>query len=148
MPDGERRGGVRAFAQIGAGITILDTEDTPSLLQRAPSVLSSSWAMGLASGTDDGGQFRLTLSQPVQIDSARFDYRLPAARTLDGAVQFANHEIDFGAASREIDLGLCYRRGTAKDVLELVLFAEARTGVAAFDKGREQRLGLRLTARL
>ena len=61
--------GVELFGQLGAGVTSLETDDRPGLLQHAGSVLSSSASLGVSQAVADG-RLGLTVSRPVQMDRA------------------------------------------------------------------------------
>ena len=98
--------------------------------------------------TGASGEVCFGISQPVQLESAKFTYRVPVARTLDGGVTYAIHVVDLGAGERELDYGLSYRLGQSQDMLEIVAFTGWRTRVASIAKGTEQRLGFRLKLRL
>jgi len=138
----------RPEIQIGGGVTLLDLDDTPSLLETAGPVLSTSWTLGIAAYGDDANRLHFSLSQPVHIESAPVTYRLPTARTLAGEVRHTRVDGNLRGASREIDLGVSYRRGGNDDAVEFVAFAEARTGVEAFSGDVERRAGMRLIVRL
>jgi len=138
----------RPEIQIGGGVTLLDLDDTPSLLETAGPVLSTSWTLGIAAYGDDANRLHFSLSQPVHIESAPVTYRLPTSRTLAGEVRHTRVDGNLRGASREIDLGVSYRRGGNDDAVEFVAFAEARTGVEAFSGDVERRAGMRLIVRL
>lgn len=84
----------------------------------------------------------------MQLESAKFTYRVPVARTLDGGVTYANHVVDLGAGERELDYWWSHRFGQPQDMLEMVAFSEWRTRVASIAKGTEQRLVFRFKLRL
>ena len=138
----------RPEIQIGGGVTLLDLDTAPSLLQTAGPVLSTSWMLGLAAYGDDARRLQFSLSQPVHIESAPVTYRVPMARTVAGEVRHTRYDGNLRGASREIDLGVSYRHGGANDAVEFVAFAEARTGVEAFSGDVERRVGMRLAVRL
>lgn len=140
--------GLHPTAQFGAGVTIIDLGNEPSLLEKVDPVISSSWAIGIRTGVAHGGEVRFGISQPVHIDSAKFTYRIPAGRTLEGGVTYANHVVDLGATERELDYGLSYRLGDSQDMLEMVAYSELRTQVAGLKMGTEQRFGFRFKLRL
>ena len=117
-------------------------------MEKADPVISSSWAVGVRIDTAHAGEVRFGISQPVQLESAKFTYRVPVARTLDGGVTYANHVVDLGAGERELDYGLSYRLGQPQDMLGMVAFSEWRTRVASIAKGTEQRLGFHSKLRL
>ena len=117
-------------------------------METADPVISSSWAVGVRIDTAHAGEVRFGISQPVQLESAKFTYRVPVARTLDGGVTHANYVVDLGAGERELDYGLSYRLGQPQDMLGMVAFSEWRTRVASIAKRTEQRLGFRFKLRL
>ena len=84
----------------------------------------------------------VTVSQPVTIESARMDYNVPVARTLDGAVQTELRTVDFKNADREIDFGTHYSFNVGPATVDT--FAEVRTGVTALKNAIEGRVGLNL----
>ena len=117
-------------------------------MEKANPVISSSWAVGVRIDTAHAGEVRFGISQPVQLESAKFTYRVLVARTLDGGVTYANFVVDLGAGEWELDYGLSYRLGQPQDMLGMVAFSEWRTRVASIAKGTEQRLGFRFKLRL
>jgi hypothetical protein len=98
--------------------------NAPSLLEKADLVISSSWVVGVRIDTAHAGKVRFGISQPVQLESAKFTYRAAVARALDGGVTFANHDVDLGAGERELDYGLSYSLGQPQDIFEMVAFSE------------------------
>ena len=103
---GSADGATGLFVQLGGGVTAL-------VLARPP-VADAGWHgdLSTASPRDGyaGGLLGLTLSRPVQIDSAVMRYRLPVARQLDGHVVHETRDIDLRPDHRETDLGLFFRR--------------------------------------
>jgi len=106
---GSADGATGLFVQLGGGVTALETGQTPSLLTQAGTVTSSTASLGVTHKAA-GGLLGLTLSRPVQIDSAVMRYRLPVARQLDGHVVHETRDIDLRPDHRETDLGLFFRR--------------------------------------
>ena len=105
-------------------------------MEKANPVISSSWAVGVRIDTAHAGEVRFGISQPVQLESAKFTYRVPVARTLDGGVTYANYVVDLGAGERELDYGLSYRLGQPQDMLGMVAFSEWQHGLPALQKGQ------------
>jgi hypothetical protein len=64
--------GLHLTAQFGAGFTILDIGIAPSLLEKVDPVILSSWAIGVRIDTSHAGEVRFGISQPVQLESAKF----------------------------------------------------------------------------
>lgn len=118
-------GSVEIFGQLGTGATSLETDDTPSLMQHAGTVLSSTASLGISSAVA-GGRLGLTLSRPVQMDRARMRYRLPVTRHAAGTVGYEIRDVDFRPARRETDLGLFFRRAGWNNSLSTESFVELR----------------------
>jgi len=97
------------FAQLGGGMTRLDTAKGTSLMTAAGTVTSSTASLGLTRPAA-GGLLGISLSHPVQIESAEMRYRLPVARRRDGSVLHEERQVDLRPAERETDLGLFFRR--------------------------------------
>ena len=116
---------IELFGQLGAGVTRLETDDRPGLLQHAGSVLSSSASLGVSRAVADG-RLGLTVSRPVQMDRAEMRYRLPVSRSLAGAVAFETREVDVRPARRETDLGIFFRRDAWRGSLATESFIEWR----------------------
>ena len=118
-------GGTEIFGQLGAGVTRLEIDNRPSLMQGAGTVLSSTASIGVSS-LMAGGRFGLALTRPVQLDRAEMRYRLPVSRGADGDVSYESREVDFSPARREMDVGLFFRRGWFGGVLSSESFVEWR----------------------
>jgi len=117
--------GVELFGQIGAGVTRLQTDGKPGLLQQAGTVVSGTASLGISRAAA-GGRLGLALSRPVQMESAGMTYSLPVSRSLDGSVTHETRKVDFRPAYRETDLGLFFRRGGWKGSLATESFVEWR----------------------
>ena len=113
------------FAQLGGGVTWLETGESPSLLTKAGTVTSSTASLGLTRPAM-GGLLGASLSRPVQIDAAPMRYRLPVARRIDGAVLYENRDADLRPDRRETDLGLFFRRAGLGGRLHAESFVEWR----------------------
>ena len=126
------------YAQAGLGITSVEFDKSNSMLASADRVISST----ATAGYNINDNWGFAVSQPVTIESAKMDYNVPVARTLDGNVVTEMRTVDFKSSSREIDLGTYYNfnLGPAK----VNTFAEVRTGVAALKNAIEGRMGLNL----
>ena len=117
--------GIELFGQLGAGMTRLETDDRPSLMQGAGTVFSSTASIGVSS-LMAGGRFGLAVSRPVQLDRAEMQYSLPVARGAGGDVSYESREVDFSPARRETDVGLFFRRGWLGGALSSESFVEWR----------------------
>jgi len=126
------------YAQAGLGITNVEFDKTNSMLSSAERVISSTATVGY-NISDNWG---IAVSQPVTIESAKMNYNVPVARTLDGAVVTELRTVDFRNADREIDLGTYYTFDVGPAKIDT--FAEVRTGVAALKNAIEGRVGLNL----
>ena len=111
-------------------------------------MISSSWVIGIRTGVALGGEVRFVISQPAHIDAAKFTYRIPAGRTLEGGVTYISHVVDLGATERELVYVLSYRLVDSQDMLEMVAYSELRTQVAGLQTGTDQRFGFRFKLRL
>ena len=113
------------FAQLGGGVTWLETGESPSLLTKAGTVTSSTASLGMTRPAM-GGLLGASLSRPVQIDAAPMRYRLPVARRIDGAVLYEIRDADLRPDRRETDLGLFFRRAGLGGRLHAESFVEWR----------------------
>ena len=102
-----RNGGF--YAQAGVGFTSVDMDTTNSMLVNAGTVVSSTATLGYEIAPAQGHKLGFAVSQPVTVESAKFDYRVPTGRTMDGAVKTELRTVDFRSAEREIDLGTYYK---------------------------------------
>ena len=102
-----RNGGF--YAQAGVGFTNVDMDTTNSMLVNAGTVVSSTATLGYEIAPAQGHKLGFAVSQPVTVESAKFDYRVPTGRTMDGAVKTELRTVDFRSAEREIDLGTYYK---------------------------------------
>ena len=102
-----RNGGF--YAQAGLGFTSVDMDTTNSMLVNAGTVVSSTATLGYEIAPAQGHKLGFAVSQPVTVESAKFDYRVPTGRTQDGAVKTELRTVDFRSAEREIDLGTYYK---------------------------------------
>ena len=140
-------GGAQLFGQIGAGVTSLDTDDGPSLMQDARTVVSSTASIGVSSSLA-GGRLGLAVSRPLQTDRAEMRYRVPVSRGTGGSVSYETRKVDFSPARRETDVGMFYRRGwldgavAAESFVEWWHEAPHASGEALVETGLRLRLSL------
>jgi len=116
---------ISLFAQLGGGVTKLETGESPSLLAQAGIVTSSTASIGITRAAA-GGLFGVSLSRPVQIDTAPMRYRLPVARRPDGSVLHEDRHADLRPDRRETDFGLFFRRTGLGGKLHAESFVEWR----------------------
>ena len=135
--------GIELFGQLGAGMTRLETDDRPSLMQGAGTVLSSTASIGVSS-LMAGGRFGLAVTRPVQLDRAEMQYSLPVARGAGGDVSYESREVDFSPARRETDVGLFFRRGWFGGALSSESFVEWRRDAPHMGKELLVEAGVRL----
>ncbi len=124
------------YAQAGLGITSVEFDKSNSMLASADRVISST----ATAGYNINDNWGVAVSQPVTIESAKMDYNVPVARTLDGNVVTEMRTVDFKSSSREIDLGTYYNFNVMG--ADVSTFAEVRTGVAALKDAIETRVGI------
>jgi hypothetical protein len=132
------------YAQAGLGITDVDFDTTNSMMASADRVISSTWTAGYEFQPKQDHTWGFAVSQPVTVESAKFDYRVPTARTLDGGVVTEMQTVDFRNTSREIDLGTYYNFNLAKQTgldADVKLFAEMRNTIGSIKKEVEKRAG-------
>ena len=132
------------YGQVGLGITDVDFDTTNSMMASADRVISSTWTMGYEFAPQVDHTWGFAVSQPVTVESAKFDYRVPTARTLDGSVVTEMQTVDFRNTSREIDLGTYYNFNLAKQTgldADVKLFAEMRNTIGSIKKEVEKRAG-------
>jgi hypothetical protein len=133
-----RNGGF--YAQAGVGVTRANFDKSGSMLAGADSIVSSTATMGYEFAPKENTTWGFAVSQPVTVESAKMQYRVPTARTLDGRVVHEMRTVDFKSSERELDLGTYYNFDIAG--AQVNTFAELRTNVAALQKELEKRVGL------
>ena len=101
-----RNGGF--YAQAGLGVTNVNMDKTNSMLVDAGTVLSSTATVGYEVVPTDGHTLGFAVSQPVTVERAEMQYKIPTGRTLDGRVEHELRTVDFRNTEREIDLGTYY----------------------------------------
>ena len=102
-----RNGGF--YAQAGVGYTNVNFDMNNSMMVNAENVVSTTATAGYEFAPAQGHTLGFAVSQPVTVESARFTYKLPTSRTLDGNVNTELQTVDFRNADREIDLGTYYK---------------------------------------
>ena len=154
-----RNGGL--YAQAGLGFTNVNYDTTNSMLQSADNVISSTATVGYEFAPRTGHTLGFAVSQPVTIESAKMNYRVPTSRTLDGEVVHEMRTVDFKSDKREIDVGTYYNFDITKTGIKEVdqvtnmlgiqgdvsAFAEIRNNVSAIKDGIEKRGGVNLNLR-
>jgi subtilisin family serine protease len=133
-----RNGGF--YAQAGVGVTRANFDKSGSMLAGADSIVSSTATVGYEFAPKENTTWGFAVSQPVTVESAKMQYRVPTARTLDGRVVHEMRTVDFKSSERELDLGTYYNFDIAG--AQVNTFAELRTNVAALQKELEKRVGL------
>lgn len=117
--------------QLGGHLTLGQTAASypGGLIQEQSSLLSSGFDLGLArSGLvfGDGSrqdQLRLSLSQPLRLESGYAIVRRPTARRRDGAIDIESQTVSLVPQSRQIDLSLGYGLFDAQQSAGLDLLA-------------------------
>ena len=97
------------YAQAGVGYTNVNFDMNNSMMVSAENVVSTTATAGYEFAPTEGHTMGFAVSQPVTVESARFTYKLPTSRTLDGNVNTQLQTVDFRNADREIDLGTYYK---------------------------------------
>jgi len=128
------------YAQAGVGVTNASFNKTGSMLVSADNIISSTATVGYEFAPKENTTWGFAVSQPVTVESAKMQYRVPTARTLDGRVVHEMRTVDFKSSEREVDLGTYYNFNMMG--ANVNTFAEVRTGVAALQKELEKRVGL------
>lgn len=100
-------GGATVFAGIEGGVTGAAAGGYFAALEP---MAFSSFQMGVSSRDlmAAGDQLTFAVSQPMRLDSGAAVVRLPAGRTLAGAITTADHRVDLAPEGRQIDFGLNY----------------------------------------
>lgn len=97
------------YAQAGVGYTDVNFDMTNSMMVNAENVISTTATAGYEFAPTEGHTLGFAVSQPVTVESAKFTYRVPTSRTLDGNVNTELQTVDFRNSDREIDLGTYYK---------------------------------------
>ncbi len=97
------------YAQAGVGYTNVNFDMSNSMMVSAENVVSTTATAGYEFAPAEGHVLGFAVSQPVTVESAKFTYKLPTSRTLDGNVNTELQTVDFRNADREIDLGTYYK---------------------------------------
>ena len=97
------------YAQAGLGYTSVNFDMNNSMMVSAENVVSTTATAGYEFAPKEGHTMGFAVSQPVTVESAKFTYKVPTSRTLDGNVNTELQTVDFRNADREIDLGTYYK---------------------------------------
>lgn len=113
---------INVFGQFGLGYTKNKYGDSWSMLKDASGVVSSTWLVGA-----EKNGFGASVSQPINIESAKMTYSVPTSRTLDGNVITTDSTIDLKTDERNLDFTAYYKYN--KDNVDFKVFVETRTGL-------------------
>ena len=113
---------VNVFGQFGLGYTKNKYGDGWSMLKDASGVLSSTWLVGA-----EKNGFGASVSQPINIESAKMTYSVPTSRTLDGNVISTDSTVNLKSDERNLDFTAYYKYN--KDNVDFKVFVETRTGL-------------------
>jgi len=144
------------YAQAGLGYTSVNFDKSNSMLVDAENVISSTATVGYELAPTDGHTLGFAVSQPVTVESAKFTYRVPTGRTLDGNVNTELRTVDFRNSNREIDFGTYYNFDITKTGIRQVddfatklglqgkvgAFVELRDTITGVKKEIEKRAGI------
>jgi subtilisin family serine protease len=108
------------YAQAGIGYTSVNFDMNNSMMVDAENVISTTATAGYEFAPAEGHTLGFAVSQPVTVESAKFTYRVPTSRTLDGNVITELQTVDFRNSDREIDLGTYYKFDITKTGIKQV----------------------------
>jgi hypothetical protein len=91
-----------------------------SMMVDAENVISTTATAGYEFAPTEGHTLGFAVIQPVTVESAKFTYRVPTSRTLDGNVITELQTVDFRNSDREIDLGTYYKFDITKTGIKQV----------------------------
>lgn len=127
------------FAQAGVGITNVNFDKKDSMMTNASAITSSTWTLGYELEPAKKHKWGFTVSQPVTIEHAKFNYRVPDSRTNEGKVNYKNSSLDMSSQKREIDFGTYYSFNTNSSLgipVNVRMFGEVRTKAGQQQEGR------------
>jgi len=117
------------YAQAGVGYTNVNFDMNNSMMVSAENVISTTATAGYEFAPTEGHTLGFAVSQPVTVESARFTYKVPTSRTLDGSVNTELQTVDFRNANREVDLGTYYRFDITKTGIKQVDSVTSMLGI-------------------
>ncbi len=105
------------LGKINLGYTMVNETDN-SLVQNISSIQSQSFALGSSYRFDREDNLKsnvsFMISQPIAINSGKFNLSLPTARDNDGNIYYQNHEINLDD-ERETNFQLAYNHQVNED---------------------------------
>ena len=131
-----------AFGNAQMGYTDVEASKEFSLVTGYSGLVSSSWGLGAGYKTKNGFTITANLSQPLSVMSGRMNYKVPTARTTDGAVQFNEGSADASTTNIEHDLGFSVSYNI--DNVSFAGYAEHRNNVAGVAGNTETNTGVKV----
>ena len=118
---GAEAGGWRLEA--GAELGVAGSEASRGLVREVSTVSTSAFSLSGQRTFDDGGRLRLSLSQPLRVESGRLRLDVPIGRTRRGEVVREAVDAPLSPSGRQLDLAADWRRPAGPEDGELRLGA-------------------------
>ena len=119
-------GGWRIGATAELGIVAPETRG--GLITRVSPLATSAFALHAARGLGSTGALRLSVAQPLRVESGRASLTVPGGRTKAGVVMYGAVPADLAPSGRQLDIAGEWRRPLAKGELRLGTVLSLRPG--------------------
>ena len=127
--------GVDALSDLGAWRVGADAElgfvapaARGGLVTGVSRLATSAFALHATRALPGSGTLRLSVSQPLRVESGRASLTVPAGRTRQGAVLYSAVRADLAPSGRQVDVAGQWRRPLAEGELRLGTVLSLRTG--------------------
>ena len=98
--------GVEAGAELG----VAGSDASGGIVREVSALATSAFSLSAERAFEDGGRLRLSLSQPLRVESGRLRLAVPTGRTKRGEVVRGVVDAPLTPSGRQIDLGADWRR--------------------------------------
>lgn len=98
--------GVEAGAELG----MAGSDASGGIVREVSALATSAFSLSAERAFEDGGRLRLSLSQPLRVESGRLRLAVPTGRTKRGEVVRGIVDAPLTPSGRQIDLGADWRR--------------------------------------
>ena len=109
--------------EAGAELGVAGSEASRGMVREVSPLATSAFSLSGQRALEDGGRLRLSLSQPLRVESGRIRLDVPIGRTKGGEVVRENVDAPLSPSGRQIDLGADWRRPAGPEDGELRLGA-------------------------
>ena len=98
--------GIRTEAELG----VTGSDASGGIVQEVSTLATSAFSLSAERAFEDGGRFRLSLSQPLRVESGRIRLAVPTGRTKRGEVVRGIVDAPLTPSGRQLDIGADWRR--------------------------------------